>query len=57
MEDVNARQRLSFSFPEHRSVFWNSTPAKIAKIRRIERDGISAIEFEEAEINFLSDVS
>ena len=33
-----------------------STPKEFASIRRIKRDGISAIKFEVARIHFLSDV-
>ena len=44
VEDVNTRQRLSFSFPEL-SYRLLSTPEKFANIWRIERVGISAIKF------------
>ena len=49
---MNTIQRIYFSFPE----FYNSTPAKIANIRRTERDGISTIKFEAARLHFLSDI-
>ena len=60
VEDVNTRQRLSFSFAE----LWyslleliSSRKKEIAIIWRIERVGISAIMFEVARIHFLSTVS
>ena len=65
VEDVNTRQRLSFSFPELWNSLYNSTPEKFINIWRIERVGISAIKFEVARIHwesggnqayFLSDV-
>ena len=47
---------LSFFFLNFDSVFWNSTPEKIANIWSIKRDKISAIKFEPARLLFLSDV-
>ena len=38
------------------TVLYISTPKEFASIRRIKRDGISAIKFEAARIHFLSDV-
>ena len=56
MEGVNIRQRLSFFFLILDTVFKKSTPEKIANIWRTERDGISAIKFEAAQLYLLSDV-
>ena len=56
MEKVNTRQRLSFAFPELRDSLLEFNSTKIAKILRFERDGISAIKFEEARIHLSSDV-
>ena len=38
------------------TVFQNSTPEKNAHVCPVERDGISAIEFEAAKNHFLSEV-
>ena len=50
-ENVNTRQHLHLSFPELRySLLELNSPKKIAYIWRTERDGISAIKFEEARL-------
>ena len=54
VEDVNTRQRLSFSFPE---LWYNLLEFNSRKIWRIERRvGINAITFDVARTPFLSDV-
>ena len=53
---MNTGQRFSFSFLNFNKVLQNETPEKLINICRIERDGIKAIEFEAAQIHFLSDV-
>ena len=49
MEDVNSRQRNSFSFPELQ------IPENIANIWRIERNEIIPVRFEVTWLHFLSD--
>ena len=56
VEDGNTRQQLSFSFAELWCSPLESASKKLANIRRIKRDGISAIKFEAAQVHFLSDV-
>ena len=56
VEDGNKRQQLSLSLPELCCSPLEFNSNKIANIWRIERDGISAIKFEAAQIHFLSDV-
>ena len=56
LENMNTRQRLSFSFPELRYSLLEFNSRKIANIWRIERDGISAIKFDVARIYLSSDV-
>ena len=56
-QDVNTRQRLSFSFRDPSIQSFRIQLQKCSpNIWRIERDGIRAIEFEAARIHFLSDV-
>ena len=52
MEDLNTRERLSFSFVE----LQHSPPEKFASIWGHEQDGRGAINLEAARIHFLSDV-
>jgi len=54
--DLNEDNDFLFLFVNFGIVFQNSTPEKFANIWRIERVGMSAIEFEVARIHFLSDV-
>ena len=56
VEDVNTRQRLSFSFPELWYSLLELNSRKNANIWRIERDGISAIRFEAVRRHFFSGV-
>ena len=56
VEDVNTRQRLSFSFPELRYIILELNSRKNANIWRIERDGTSTIRFEAGRLHFFSAV-
>ena len=53
MENVNTRQRLSFSFPALRYGLLDSTPEKFANIRQMKGDGVSAINLEAARIDLV----
>ena len=56
VEDMNLRQRLSFSFHELQYSLLELDSRKNANIWRIEWHGISAIKFEAVQIHFLSKV-
>ena len=58
MEDVNTRQRLSFSFPEllYTLLEFNSGKKLPTFDELNEMAGISAIKFETARLHFVSDV-
>ena len=53
---INNQSKIAMNFLNIDTVFYNSSPEKIANIWRIEWDRISAIKFEAARLHFLSDV-
>ena len=57
MEDVNTRQRLSFSFPELRyNLLEFNSRKRLLTFDELKRDRITGTKFEAAPIHLLSDV-